>query len=221
MSSTLQREDRQNGAKATRRDAGRQAKNILTRVGTWEGAVSPGFPKGRRRGSRCSPACRGPEGTEGLSGLRGSKVPDEWQLRRAGGSPGRRLRSKPEATGCSPRAQRLPGPLMHTPSPAAPRRPEGSCPAQRTGGAASRLEHSPSADQRVPWRAVPWVPPQPPPPTEQESPYHKEPADKLACSQQSVIAPILPHDWAGGRAAPGDPGPSQLHGPGLPGRRSL
>lgn len=45
MSSTLQREDRQNGAKATRRDAGRQVKNILTRVGTWEGGGEPRLPE--------------------------------------------------------------------------------------------------------------------------------------------------------------------------------
>ena len=50
------------------------------------------------------------------------------------------------------------------------------------------------------------APPAPPPTTEQESSRpQKASMDKPASLQPSVTMQILPHDWAGGRAGPGDP----------------
>ena len=91
-------------------------------MGTWEGGSEPRLPERRRRGPRCGPTCRDQRGQRTFLASEDQRFPDKWQLRRSGGSPERRLKNlKPWAA--APRAQRLQGPLKHTPLPLNPDTP--------------------------------------------------------------------------------------------------
>lgn len=87
-------------------------------------------------------------GTEGLLASVGQRFPDEWQLRRAGGSPWERLSLKPDAPQLQPEARVQP-PLMHiTLSPETPGSPVLH---RELSGAALRLVHSLPRSSEVPW----------------------------------------------------------------------